>query len=972
MTLFSDSLPSASLQLAARLPINPETQYIPITSRYFQQPKWYQFIPRSLMMRPWLKGLLTDKPPYNSPRKGLIIADEGGVGKTKAAALCISHIYSINPEKSILLLVPTRLVINWRNEILSVNPKLKANIQLASYASKLSSLDKGKIFITSKDSFSKHSKSLFESWDKLVSSQNSNIDNKLFSLVVIDEAHKGKGRKGEGMDAIDEKVIDEKVIDSSSAMYRSISDLCKKYSEKNLAVTASPLSMGLSDLRNIARMVDVNKFLLGSIDSNMGEESNKALLNDWKQYIDEFRTVSEPLKSPNVSDSDFFEFFEFFSDTQNMKKIKLLPYHNEIIETMSSATISAQWNVYDMRMEWLNELNPYSSFLSIIKRQDLGEEANDLFRTRVTWTEHVDLHPDHMKRINQQDNQESVGGEMRQIHEWPTNPDHKGNYGDYRGSGISFDEPCLNGEILEPRLNTIVKSILPQDPVLSGKSKGNKGCVIFCFNIRTVDKISQLLNKQNIKVNGKNIKIITHRITGEVQNSINILNALATPANQLDEVYNVVVGTSAIQEGISMNWASTVVHWGLPTNPQTLEQRTWRLDRHRTEIDSDIFNTIYIVTNSQSDEELVDRILSRAETSNVILGQDHQPNSWPIKYGNQSEVNTRIYQASPKKFFYSDSVDLAKAWDHMIENSNSSEFMIRTEQQKQLFTNILGHYDLPVNHEKIIEDGIIEFEDWNKDSIRSLQRLLFYAEGMDLISLQRCFPVRNGRMNILSIDGFVNKSEKKGRKFAISLDPKGAFIRRILRRVTENDNCITGNPNADKSLIFSVETKDPIKNYVISFEFLYNKFNTSRSSLFIVEDFNENPKADSLFYHHDRFNLFKAIISQNQSSNQTQITTNQSEIADSAFRYLMKEINDELNSEMDQLEEDSDDLSSQINEREGSIYSVKDQNLFDSLKMQKEVKEDKIRYLDDLQKKFEKNHINDLFYPVVRYVQGGI
>ena len=57
-------------------------------------------------------------------------------------------------------------------------------------------------------------------------------------------------------------------------------------------------------------------------------------------------------------------------------------------------------------------------------------------------------------------------------------------------------------------------------------------------------------------------------------------------------MYHVVVGTSAIQEGISMNWATTIVHWDLPTNPQTLEQRTWRLDRHRTEVDADQFHVV--------------------------------------------------------------------------------------------------------------------------------------------------------------------------------------------------------------------------------------------------------------------------------------------------------------------------------------------------------------------------------------------
>ena len=66
-----------------------------------------------------------------------------------------------------------------------------------------------------------------------------------------------------------------------------------------------------------------------------------------------------------------------------------------------------------------------------------------------------------------------------------------------------------------------------------------------------------------------------------------------------------------------MNWASTVIHWDLPPNPQTLEQRTWRLDRHRTDEDSDIFNTVYIVTDSDSDKVLVKRILDRFQKPQI-------------------------------------------------------------------------------------------------------------------------------------------------------------------------------------------------------------------------------------------------------------------------------------------------------------------------------------------------------------------
>ena len=963
---------SAPLQLAARLPINPETQYIPITSRYHQQPKWYQFIPRCMITRPWLKGLLPDKYPYNVPRKGLIIADEGGVGKTKAAAICISHIYSLNPKKPILLLVPSRLIGGWMSEIIRVNPKLYETIEISSNASRLTSLEEGKIYITSKDSYSKHSKSLFESWKNLGKSENleeadyrdqSKKLNKLFSLVVIDEAHKGKAGPSNN-DANEENIS----RNTASRMYVAIHELCRDYSDKNLAITASPLSMELSDVKSIARMIDVKKSFLEAIGSNLDDENNKALLKDWEQYILQLRKLSSPLMKAVVSDEELFEFFEFFSDHDNRDLIKVLPYYEAVIEAMENAD-GTGWKDYNRRMELINELNPYSAFLTIVKRQDLGEEAEQLFRKRVTWTEHIKLHEAHTFRLIEQPNKYSIGISLRQIHEWPTNRNSDGDIGIYKEA--TFDEIGENGRILEPRLDKILRSVIPKDPVLSRKSTGNKGALIFCYHIRTVEKISMLLNNQKIRIDDKEIKIQTHPITSETQDSMDKIQSLGSPSNQRADVYHVVVGTSAIQEGISMNWASTVIHWDLPSNPQTLEQRTWRLDRHRTDEDSDMFNTVYIVTNSDSDKVLVRKILDRAKTTDIILGHEHKPEYWPIDYSEKSEEITRSYNGTETRFFYSESIELAKAWNLMVDYNNSTdEFLIRTEQQKNLFSEIIQHFGLPGNIPAIKQHGVIEFENWNRESRSSLQKLLLFADGMDLISLQKCYPVSNGRKNILSIDGFENKSEDKGRRFAISLDPQGKLVKRILRRVTEENLCISGDKESSKCLIFSIETKDPIKNHSVSFQSLYNSIYSTKSGLFVVEKFEDDISGEILNYSIDSFPLLRNAINGINDFSSVTISENQQEIAMLAFVKVIKAFGQKLDADLVRLDSEIDQLETEKESLEGSIYSSADSRRFERLNHQLQVKKDEYNSKFDI----ELNLLihQSKFYPVVRYVQGGI
>ena len=273
--------------VASRLPINSEIQGIPLTSRYHQTPKWYQFIPRGLLSRPWLKGLLADEEPFNQPRKALIISDEGGIGKTKAGAITINHIYSQNPEKPILLLVPRRLIRSWRHELLRVNQRLEGVIHASesSSANHLSQPDSGRIYIVSKHSFAENGGRIFSAWEEKYG-----IHSDLFSLVVIDEAHKGKGESAQNSDQ--KSGQEPENVLSGSRMYGAISKLCNSYSENKLAITASPLSLKLSDIANIARMIGVNEKFLEVIPSDLNEKEEEDFLIKWANYISKFESIS--------------------------------------------------------------------------------------------------------------------------------------------------------------------------------------------------------------------------------------------------------------------------------------------------------------------------------------------------------------------------------------------------------------------------------------------------------------------------------------------------------------------------------------------------------------------------------------------------------------------------------------------------------------------------------------------------------
>ena len=194
---------------------------------------------------------------------------------------------------------------------------------------------------------------------------------------------------------------------------------------------------------------------------------------------------------------------------------------------------------------------------------------------------------------------------------------------------------------------------------------------------------------------GKRFRIHAHSVTGETQSSEELIAKLSKPPFQNGTTFHVIVGTSAIQEGISMNWATTVVHWDLPTNPQTLEQRTWRLDRHRTANDSDRFNVVYIVTDSKSDKAIIERLRKRSKIASSILDSGRYNSlKWPQEYPphpvpKNSEPHLRDYEGTEVVFFHKEEKTLAETWG-LNTNRDGPGFEIRLKQQKALFAGLFS------------------------------------------------------------------------------------------------------------------------------------------------------------------------------------------------------------------------------------------------------------------------------------------
>ena len=136
------------------------------------------------------------------------------------------------------------------------------------------------------------------------------------------------------------------------------------------------------------------------------------------------------------------------------------------------------------------------------------------------------------------------------------------------------DPPTLELVGEDPRVKKLIRCIEMEKETQS-TSEQMRGCVIFCQYLNTVRGIATFLEEWD----SENSLLIL-KATGDDENQ-KIDDALirAERASKSRHRYPIIVCTQVGDVGMDMEWATLGVHWDLGYNPQSVEQRGWRLDR---------------------------------------------------------------------------------------------------------------------------------------------------------------------------------------------------------------------------------------------------------------------------------------------------------------------------------------------------------------------------------------------------------
>jgi len=509
--------------------------------------------------------------------KGVILADEVGLGKTIEAGVLLCQLWA-EKKRKLMVICPASLRKQWALELEekfnlpSVVIEAKSYNQLVKKEIANPFNQKNKIVICSYQFASR--------WKEQVRSVNWNI-------VAIDEAHKLRN-----------------VYRPSNKTGQNLKwalDHCKK-----VLLTATPLQNSLLELYGLSTLIDDRIF--GDVNSFRAQYGNsKADIQDLKMRLSPFckrtlrsqvleyvpyterKTITRPF-TPTAQEQKLYEAISGFLSTPDTYA---LPHSQRQLTTLiirkllASSTFAVAGTLKTMksRLEEIQKGLPIDEEIFLDKIFESEELEDELLEEGIELEE-----SEEEEKIDQ----EKLQDEIKELSKFIE-----------MAEDISIDS---KSEVL---LSALVTGF-DQIKTMGAKRKA----LIFTESRRTQEYLKSYLDANGYKgkvslFNGTNndpdSKIIyekwlqensTHgRATGS--KAVDIRTALIE--NFKDEA-EILIATEAAAEGVNMQFCSLLVNYDLPWNPQRVEQRIGRCHRYGQKHDVVVIN--FINQNNAADKRV--------------------------------------------------------------------------------------------------------------------------------------------------------------------------------------------------------------------------------------------------------------------------------------------------------------------------------------------------------------------------------
>lgn len=536
---------------------------------------------------------------FRSPfSRGVLLADEVGLGKTIEAGIVLSQKWAEGKRK-ILIIVPSSLRKQWMQELLDKFFLPSVILETASFNKEVKQgaynpLDRREEIVICSYHFAR--------------SKEDRLREVMWDLVIVDEAHRLRN-----------------VYRSDNKIARSIRDSIDK--SPKVLLTATPLQNSLMELYGLASFIDEHIF------------------GDTKSFKEQFVNISDESVYQDLRE----RIKPICQRTLRRQVVEYVPYTNRLALVQEFTPGEDEQRLYDLVSEYLRRPALYAlptsqrQLITLILRKLLASSSYAIAKTLRSLV-------DRLETVLKKDSKikESLKEELAEDYEELAETEDEWEEEDGKqADAVLSDEQveAVRNEIKDLQEYTKLAESITNDAkgkvLLQALSMGFKKAqelgaerkvLIFTESRRTQEYLYRLLSESEYKdkivlFNGTNnddrAKAIykrwleknkgTDRISGSSS-----ADKRAALVDCFKEQAEVMIATESAAEGVNLQFCSLVVNYDLPWNPQRIEQRIGRCHRYGQKHDVVVVN--FLNKKNEADRRVYELLDEKFKLFNGVFG----------------------------------------------------------------------------------------------------------------------------------------------------------------------------------------------------------------------------------------------------------------------------------------------------------------------------------------------------------------
>lgn len=536
----------------------------------------------------------------NPLSRGVILADEVGLGKTIEAGLVISQRWA-ERRRRILIIVPANLRKQWHQELQD-----KFNLQgLILEAKNYNTIRKQE----RQNPFLMASGPVICSY-QFAKSKADDIKDIAWDLVVLDEAHRLRN-----------------VYKTSNVIAKTLKEALAHVHSKVL-LTATPLQNSLLELYGLVSMIDDRVF--GDIDSfrsqftaqpreqafaalrtRLGPVCKRTLRRQVQQYVP--YTARRAIVEEFTPSSEERELSSLVADYLRRPNLKALPEgQRQLIslvlwKLLASSTHAIAGALETMAKRLQGELDESSDVPDLADVLDEDYESLDQIEEERADEQKKQCTSAAPPTPNERD---AVSQEIAELRHFKTLATNIRDNSKGKALLTALDRAFSELERLGAAKKAIIftESKRTQEYLLSLLADTSYGEGIVLFNGTNSDARAQAVYKDWLKRHEG-----TDRITGS-----KTADTRAALVEHFKERGTVMIATEAGAEGINLQFCSLVINYDLPWNPQRIEQRIGRCHRYGQKFDVVVVN--FVDRSNEADARVYELLAQKFQLFEGVFG----------------------------------------------------------------------------------------------------------------------------------------------------------------------------------------------------------------------------------------------------------------------------------------------------------------------------------------------------------------